>query len=605
MYNCLKNGDLVQNIDEVFMMKIRRLKWLGVFMMMLLFVLIGRLVDIQLWNTESFSKHQVNLIEASVKQRSQVLTVDDGRGKFYDRDGEPLTHEEKQVLVLFPFLKKMEWPADEVASILGIREDQLRQEILNQKKPFAFGGNQPLELNEYQSKAINNLKIPGVFAVKQKFNSQTMLAGQLLGLTVQYSSLPKERYPDLELLPDTRVGDKGLQRTFDEFLLSSGESKLVFHVDANGGPMFGVDVKYVEPANPLYPVKVITTLDKELQETAEKIVDNYQIKKGGLILLDIEKSEILASVSRPVLDKMQPNGSGAINHMFTQHVPGSVFKTIIAAAAIDYESAPPQRMFDCNQTIDGKEEKQRPLGMLNFQNSFSQSCNRAFAEVSQEIAKKDANFFETYADKLAITQYSGWQGNLYHSAFKQLYGEQSGTIWKDQAELKKDPKMIAKTAIGQLNVQVTPLAVANMMATIARGGEKQMVKAVKKVEFNNGTSAIDFPKKEIDQNTISPYTAMKLQELLRSVVNEPKGTGASLKDLPYTVAGKSGTAQINITEGKLNKWFAGYFPYENPKYALVAVNLDTTENTRGMVAVFAEMVKAIYTMNHENSSKEG
>ena len=57
------------------MMKIRRIKWLGAFLMVLLLILIGRLVDIQLWNTESFSKHKVNLIEASVKQRSQVLTV--------------------------------------------------------------------------------------------------------------------------------------------------------------------------------------------------------------------------------------------------------------------------------------------------------------------------------------------------------------------------------------------------------------------------------------------------------------------------------------------------------------------------------------------------
>ena len=242
--------------------------------------------------------------------------------------------------------------------------------------------------------------------------------------------------------------------------------------------------------------------------------------------------------------------------------------------------------------------------MLNFKNSFAQSCNRAFAEVAQEIAKKDANFFETYADKLAITEYSGWQGDLYHSAFNQNGTlNKKGDIWKEQDELKDDPKMIAKTAIGQLNVQVTPLAVANMMATIARGGEKQMVKAVKKVEFNNGTSAIDFPKKEINQNKITPYTAMKLQELLRGVVNEPKGTGALLKDLPYTVAGKSGTAQTKIAESKLNKWFAGYFPYES--YALVAVNLDTTENTSGMAAVFAEIVKEIYALNHGDSQKEG
>lgn len=84
----------------------------------------------------------------------------------------------------------------------------------------------------------------------------------------------------MNLSPETKIGNTGLQRTFDEFLLSSGESKLVFHVDASGGPMFGVDVKYVEPANPLYPVKVVTTIDKEIQEKAEKLVDERGIKKA-------------------------------------------------------------------------------------------------------------------------------------------------------------------------------------------------------------------------------------------------------------------------------------------------------------------------------------
>src|SRR5207247_640873 len=97
---------------------------------------------------------------------------------------------------------------------------------------------------------------------------------------------------------------------------------LVFHVDANGGPLFGVDVKYVEPANPLYPVKVVTTIDKDIQEKAERLVDKYGIKKGGIVLLDIENSEIVAMVSRPAFHSADPNGEGAINMMTTQKTPG-------------------------------------------------------------------------------------------------------------------------------------------------------------------------------------------------------------------------------------------------------------------------------------------
>ena len=140
----------------------------------------------------------------------------------------------------------------------------------------------------------------------------------------------------------------------------------------------------------------------------------------------------------------------------------------------------------------------------------------------------------------------------------QLYREHTGKVWYDE-HLKKDDKMIAKTAIGQQDVQTTPLAIANMMATIARGGKKEMVKAVSKVEFNNGTTVVDFPSQSMDSENISPYTAMKLQKLLRGVVVEPNGTGASLQGLPYEVAGKSGTAQTNIEARKIKQMVCRLF----------------------------------------------
>ena len=291
-----------------------------------------------------------------------------------------------------------------------------------------------------------------------------------------------------------------------------------------------------------------------------------------------------------------PNGEGSINMMTTQNVPGSIFKTVTAAAAIDYGLINPSRKFNCDLTIDGKPETNRPLGMLNFESSFAQSCNRTFAELSTEIAKKNPNYLEQYAEKLGLIGQSGWQGNVYHTSVTQLYREQTGQVWHDN-QLKKDDKMIAKTAIGQQDVQTTPLAIANMMATISRGGKKEMVKAVSKVEFNNGTTVVDFPSKSMDSENISPYTAMKLQKLLRGVVINPDGTGALLQGLPYEVAGKSGTAQTNIAAGKLNKWFAGYFPYKKPKYALVTVSLDTTSNSSSMTSLFADIVRTVHQVN--------
>ncbi|MFD9627757.1 peptidoglycan D,D-transpeptidase FtsI family protein [Peribacillus muralis] len=582
-------------------MKKKRMRLLAFLLTACMLILIGRLAYIQLVSTESFSKHDVNLIEASVEQRSQILKIDDGRGKFYDRNGEPLAHEEIPTLVLFPFLKKMTWPIDEIASIIGKSESELKRAIEQADEPFVFGGDDPIELTASQSKAINQLKIPGVFAVNEKLYHNQIPAAQLIGTTNISDAEKKKRYPDMNLSPETKIGNSGLQRTFDEFLLSNGESKLVFHVDASGGPMFGVDVKYVEPANPLYPVKVVTTIDKEIQEKAEKLVDERGIKKGGLVLIDIKKSEIVAMVSRPAMNIKDPNGSGAVNMMLTQKAPGSVFKTVTAAAAIDHEAASPSRTFNCNLTIKGKTDEQRELGMLNFESSFAQSCNRTFAELSQEIAEKEPDFLETYAEKLGLIGETGWQGDVYHTKVTQLYHEQTGKVWNDD-DSKKNSNMIAQTAIGQQNVQTTPLAIANMMATIARGGKKEQVKAVSKVEFNNSTTVVDFKDQSMGGETLSPYTAMKMQHLLRKVVTEDKGTGASLRDLPVEVAGKSGTAQTVIKEGKsnkLNKWFAGYFPYKNPQYALVTVSFETEENSSSMTPLFSDIVKVLYSKNQD------
>lgn len=80
-----------------------RINKLGICVVLLLSLLIGRLVQLQLVSTESFSKAHINLIEASVRQRTQALVVDEGRGRFIDRHGQPLTHDYYPSVILFPF----------------------------------------------------------------------------------------------------------------------------------------------------------------------------------------------------------------------------------------------------------------------------------------------------------------------------------------------------------------------------------------------------------------------------------------------------------------------------------------------------------------------
>ncbi len=581
----------------------RAVGWL-IISFMGLCLLLGRLIQLQLISTEHFTDREINLLEASVSQRSQEMVIDTGRGNFLDRNGNPLTHENIPVLILFPFLAKMDWDVAQVSKITGASEYSLRYSVEKAKEPFAYGSPKPLQLTEEQMEKINALKIPGVFAVKKKYNLLENPAAQLIGITGQNQNLLKDRYPDKEQSINTMVGLTGMEKSFDEFLLPEGASKLVYHVDATGGPLFGINVKYVEPANPFYPVNIKTTLDYDMQLMAEDLADQHGIKRGGIVLLDIETNSVLAMVSRPSINKSAPfdkDNGGTANHMIKQQIMGSVFKTVVAAAAIDHGLDDPARQFDCSKKINGQPDTKYQHGMLNFNDSFARSCNNTFATVAKELKDINPDLLEDYAESLALIGPVSWQGDIYHfNNFKQLQDEDNGRVFLS-GEAKKDSNFVGLTGIGQHEVRATPLAVANMMATIARGGTKEMVRVASEIEYKNSTSLLEFKEQKMEGNTIAPYTAMKLQKLLREVVINEEGTGKWFKDLPYEVAGKSGTAETGrIVDGKQlhNKWFAGYFPYKNPKYALVAVNLGVTEDTGGVNPLFADMVKGIYNLNH-------
>ena len=159
-------------------------------------ILLGRLMQLQLFETEHFSKHEINLLKESVTQRSQEIVIDSGRGSFLDRNGDPLIFQNIPVLVLFPFLNHTDWDFQKVADITGVSSWSLKNAVSKAKQPFAFGNPEPVQLTKQQMKKINELQIPGVFAVEKKFKKQNSLAEHLIGITGENDKLLKSRYPD-------------------------------------------------------------------------------------------------------------------------------------------------------------------------------------------------------------------------------------------------------------------------------------------------------------------------------------------------------------------------------------------------------------------------
>ncbi|MDA1477370.1 peptidoglycan D,D-transpeptidase FtsI family protein [Bacillus changyiensis] len=577
-------------------MKLRkRMIWISILITSALFLLLVRLAEIQLFFTESFSKWNVNLIQESVKQRTEEVQISDGRGAFLDRNGKPLTISQKPAIVLFPFLNKQPWPIKEAADILNMSEMEIHHKLEQAKKPIILTKNEKGSISNMMLEKINKLKYPGIYGVYIEKTKKSRLASHTIGMTNQDPQLLRNKYPHKkDLSISTKIGTFGLERTFDEFLLPEQDTKLLYHVDGLGNPLFGMDVKYTADANPFYPLQIKTTLDKEMQKSLEQILDDHHLKKGGAVLLDIEKSSVLGIASKPNLNMASQKTRQ--NYMLTPMYPGSVFKTVIATAAIETGLDHPSKTFNCNLNLYGKPGEDK--GKLNLEEGFAQSCNYTFTSLAQQLMKKNDAIIEDTSRKLGLTEQVGWEGSLFHQDdFKQLYHEGTGAIWGDQHD-KKVKKAIAQTAIGQKNVKLTPLEIANMMATIARGGEKKQVKVADQIEYKNGTLMASFKDQDLSGDTIDRYTAQRLQKLLRKVVTSRKGTGRRFRDLPYNVSGKSGTAETGkLTKDKkrlYHKWFAGYFPADKPKYALVVVDMDTPEGKAATNAIFYDIVKIVY-----------
>ncbi|MGD6774432.1 peptidoglycan D,D-transpeptidase FtsI family protein [Sutcliffiella horikoshii] len=582
-----------------------RINKLGICVILLLSLLVGRLVQVQLISTESFTDQHINLIEASVKQRTQSLVIDEGRGRFIDRNGLPLTHDYFPSVILFPFLNGLDWPKEELAGILQMNASEIDRLLVDADKPVVLSES----LTDEKMEQINELDYPGIVALYRQFELDEKIAEHVIGLTGEDVDTFMKRYADKvekeNYSPHTPIGVSGLEEAFDEIILPEGSTKLLYHVDRFGGPLFGIDVRYMSPSNPYYPLTVQTTLDRNIQQLAEKTLNEYQVKKGGLVVIDIETNEVIAMVSKPSLDHENPSkGAGAHNFMLEPHFPGSVFKTVVTAAAIEENVVDNEMVFNCDLDIRGNllEDEKKRMGTINLETSFSQSCNYTFGEIGKQLAQKDNDALDKYAAMLGLKGTVGWKGDMFgFDDFVQIPSEKENVVW-DNDEDKGVPLAVAQTSIGQKDVKVTPLAVANMMATIARGGESKEVKLVSDILYKNGTTLFTFPEHERDVDKLSSYTVMQLQHLLREVVEGDTGTGWRMKGLSYEVAGKSGTAQTGkFTEDGpelLNRWFAGYFPIQSPKYAMVMVELDVVDENN-VSSVYSKMVQEIYNLENQ------
>ncbi|WP_424991941.1 peptidoglycan D,D-transpeptidase FtsI family protein [Paenibacillus castaneae] len=658
----------------------RRIWIAAIFISLIMTVYILRLAWLQLMpNSTSASIYSStpgrgSWQKLSVAQRQRNLVLDTGRGDFYDRNGRPITGETYSAVAFFPVrpdARGSEKAISELSKLLGVSEDKLVQTWNHVKEPIFWKVNEdllPMRLTEEQKKRIEALKLNGIRVLPYRNRYlQHSGARQVIGITSQHpewlqANHSKELVSGKRKLTD-QVGGSGLEKSLDKLLHGVGATSVSYFIDGRNGPLHGLDMRITQPNNRYYPLQVMTTLDMELQNRIEAYADKMGLQEGAIVVLDAHNADVVAMVSRPKLKpgKFQAaDGSEWANHALKAAAPGSIFKLVTEAAALEAGVTNKRETFFCDGEY-GKYGlscwKEGGHGLLTLQEGLAQSCNIVFATIAERLKPSQ---LQRTADALGIGKQAGWHRERAFGPFtaplRLLEEEEAGALFapagtaasgaghggsvesdgagtagnrasverrgasdgagaaesggsverrgasdgagaaesgaerggsekrsrkqEQQRQLREraaalaavDGGVLAQSGIGQRDVRMSPLQAANLIVTLLNDGRVMEPRLVSEIRYANGQRMAELPAQRAQGSSgrIMPATARALQRGMEAVVDH--GTGRSIRQGLWPVAGKSGTAETTRAGiARNHQWFAGYGPIKQPRYAIAVL----------------------------------
>jgi peptidoglycan glycosyltransferase len=315
-----------------------------------------------------------------------------------------------------------------------------------------------------------------------------------------------------------------------------------------------------------------TTLDVKGQTVAYEQLTGH---KGAVVALDVKTGAVLVLAGMPSYDPSDPGKKGTTTfNNATQglYPPGSTFKTVTASAAIDSGKYQP------NSRVSGKNGKVisgTPLnnfggqdyGDITLTEALTHSVNTVWAEVGVKLGRST---MQEYMDRFGF----GKKPPMDYPADQM---STSGSYRRGKVlPMSSDRVDVGRTAIGQALLLVTPLQMATVAQTIGNGGLRMEPRLVEKVIDPDGRT-VDEPLPKEAERVMSRASAAKVATMMKSVVREGSGTAAALSGVE--LAGKTGTAEINIEQGINDLWFIGF----TNKVAL-AVIIEKEKGQGGTVA---------------------
>ena len=487
-------------------------------------------------------------------QSEVVLKLPLIRGNFYDCDGLPLTGLELQWQALcFPgegsYVRLYPY-ADSDGQAMLYRER-------NTSRPFLLD----------TARDVSSLGV-WCYASPRRY-AAAPLAEHLLG------------YLDSE-----GHGAVGLEGALDSVLYTGAQDTLRCAVTAQGRLRRGEGPELEKAA--VSPQGVKLTISRDIQRTAEGVASEI-MRTGCILIIDVNSGRVRACVSLPGFDpervgeSLTAPDSPLLNRAFSAYAAGSVFKPVVAAAALEAGQGSFVRECPGYDTVNGQVYRCAggvPHGVVELGGALEKSCNGYFIELGRQLGPEKVR---RMAAELGFGQGQEVAGSLRAA---------SGAL--PDAESLENEGQFANFCFGQGELMVTPLQVAGMMNTIAAGGVFRTPLFVDSVVDETTGETLRPLAHGSARRVLSESTAAKLQELLAGVVAE--GTGQQAAPGEGTAAGKTGTAQTGqFREGEelKNYWFAGFYPAEKPRWTIVVLQDARTEPEISSAAVFARLCDAL------------
>jgi peptidoglycan glycosyltransferase len=349
---------------------------------------------------------------------------------------------------------------------------------------------------------------------------------------------------------------------------------------------------------------VQSALDPEAQQTA---VDALAGQKGSVVAIVPSTGEVRTMVSIPEYDPNDvatSNGFKALNsdpnaplfNRATQagYQPGSTMKVVTATAALDSGEFDPDTTLNASspKTISGvplSNAGGEQFGDIDMTTALTNSVNTYWAQVGEQLG---TDTMYKYMDRFGFNA----EPPLDYPSFQLA---PSGEFADGKLlDADSDQIDVGRMAIGQDKLNVTPLQMAMVAAAVANDGELMEPRLWSKVIDTDGREEKLNPERQ--SRVMSEDTAQTLTEMMTDVVNE--GTGGAAALASDQVAGKTGTAEIDIDAGINQAWFIGFAPADDPRIA-VAATVERTDGQGGTVA--APIAQQVLEVLLANSADEG